>query len=233
MTTGMSTNAMVALREASRSYTSAVETVWALRDVTLELLPASFTLVKGASGSGKTTLINVIAGLDDVSSGSVVVDGHDVSLMTQSQKSSLRLFTVGVVFQDHNLIHEFTAVENVMLPLELRGVPRRDAKESALEALDLVGLASIAHRRPADMSGGQRQRVGVARAVVGDRRVLLADEPTGALDSSTSGEIVVLLRKIADSGTAVLVASHDPDFVPHVDRVLDVRDGCVLNVVPA
>lgn len=209
----------------SKAYRSAAETVWAARDVDFTARAGEFVCVYGASGSGKSTLLNLLAGLDLADSGEIRVGGVDVSTADEAQRAELRLRTVGVVFQDHNLIEEFTAAENVALPLEARGVPLDQAREQALEQLSRVGLAGLEDRLPWQLSGGQRQRVGVARALTGQRAVLLADEPTGALDSAATQELFELIRRLCDDGVLAVVCSHDPHCRDFADTVYEVVDG--------
>lgn len=191
-------------------FTSAVETVKAVDDVSIELPVGELACLYGASGSGKSSLLHVLAGITLPSSGSVILGDQLISTGTDAERARVRLDSIGVVFQTSNLVEEFTALENVALPLEARGVRRTVAAMEAREALELVNMASLGHRLPSELSGGQRQRVGIARALVGGRRVLLADEPTGSLDSGNSERIFDLLSKLAAQGYAILVASHDP-----------------------
>lgn len=218
---------MLEVVEVSRSFVSAVETVWAVRDVSLTADAGELVLVSGASGSGKSTLVNLIAGLDRPDSGRIVVAGIDVTELDEAGATKLRLERVGVVFQEHRLIEEFTAAENVALPLQARGAPQRDALAEAAELLGRVGLEGFGHRRPDQLSGGQRQRVGIARALAGDRRVILADEPTGSLDSATSLEVFGLLRELCDQGVLVVLCSHDPRSRAFADRHFEMVDGAL------
>lgn len=218
---------MLSIANVSRSYSSHAETVWAVRDVSLTAGPGEFVCISGASGSGKSTLLNLIAGLDNADEGVIVVGGTEVGALSETQRARLRLETVGVVFQDHNLIEEFTAAENVSLPLEVLGVDGRQARQRAGEELSRVGLAGLDRRLPRQLSGGQRQRVGVARAVVGDRRVLLADEPTGALDSKNSRELFGLIRSLCDQGVLAVVCSHDAMCREFADTAYEMVDGAL------
>lgn len=180
----------------------------------------------GASGSGKTSLLNLIAGLDRPDSGSLIVKGRELAQLSEKELTAFRLAEMGVVFQDHNLIDEFTAIENVMLPLEVAGISTQDARTQALAQLDAVGLAGLENRMPNQLSGGQMQRVGIARALVGGRRVLLADEPTGALDSANSLALFETLSSLSAGGTAIILATHDPlaqDFASGVYTMTDGR----------
>jgi len=201
----------------------------ALDSVDLHVAAGEFVALFGASGSGKTTLLNVIAGLQELNSGYVHVCGHAVHRLSESDRAHMRLTDVGVVFQDNNLIPEFTALENIMLPLRARGWSAAEATAQAEEMLGTVGLERLGRRMPAQLSGGQKQRVGIARAVVGGRKVLLADEPTGALDSETSRDVFALLRALSEQGVAVVVASHDPLVIEHASHVITIRDGRVTD----
>ncbi|MEV1288658.1 ATP-binding cassette domain-containing protein [Micromonospora sp. NPDC049679] len=190
-----------------------------------EARPGEFVCIYGASGSGKSTLLNLLAGLDLADSGEIQVSGVDVATANESQREQLRLETVGVVFQDHNLIEEFTAVENVALPSEARGMPAMAARAEAADQLRRVGLVGIENRLPRQLSGGQRQRVGIARALTGQRAVLLADEPTGALDSAATQELFVLIRALCDQGVTAVVCSHDRRCRDYADTCYEIIDG--------
>jgi putative ABC transport system ATP-binding protein len=209
----------------SRSFVSAVETVWAVRDVTLTADAGELVLVSGASGSGKSTLVNLIAGLDRPDCGRIAVAGTEVTDLDEAGRTTLRLEKVGVVFQEHRLIEEFTTAENVALPLQARGVAANDALDEAAGLLARVGLDGLERRRPDQLSGGQRQRVGIARALANDRRVILADEPTGSLDSTTSLEVFSLLRTLSDEGVLVVLCSHDPRSRAFADHHYEMADG--------
>lgn len=186
-----------------------------------------FVCLFGASGSGKTTLLNLIAGLDLPDEGNVELAGQRVDQLGEDDRVRLRREVVGMVHQSDSLIEEFTAVENVALPLEARGVSTQAALAEAATRLDAVGLAGLDDRFPVELSGGQRQRVGIARALTGGRAVLLADEPTGALDSTNSRVVYDVLRRIADDGALVIVASHDLACRDYATRALQVIDGRV------
>ena len=209
----------------SRHYVGEVETVRAVDGVSLTVLAGDFLCLRGRSGSGKTTLLNLLAGLDEVTKGEIWVDGTDITLKTRSDAIRLRRDVVGMVHQDDGLIEEFTAAENVALPMEAGGLAAGSALELAEAELDRVGLPDVAHRFPRQLSGGQRQRVGIARALIGSRRVLLADEPTGALDSKSAAVVYEALSAISKDGVAVVVASHDPMCQTYASRVADMTDG--------
>jgi putative ABC transport system ATP-binding protein len=217
----------------SRSFVSEVETVRAVRDVTLTAHGGELVLISGSSGSGKSTLLNLIAGLDRSDSGRITVAGTEVTDLDEAGRTTLRLEKVGVVFQEHRLIDEFTAAENVALPLQARGVAVKGALAQASALLGRVGLKGLEQRRPDQLSGGQRQRVGIARALAGDRRVILADEPTGSLDSATSLEMFGLLRALCDGGVLVVLCSHDPRSGTFADRHFELVDGELRRHAPA
>jgi putative ABC transport system ATP-binding protein len=229
----MSTPPLLSVEGAGRRYVTGAETVWAVREASFEAHAGEFVAVFGASGSGKSTLVNLLAGLDVPDDGTVWIGQADVGALDEDARARLRLGTVGVVFQDHNLVEEFSAAENVALPLEVRGWTYRDALREAEVHLDRVGLAGLGGRLPSQLSGGQRQRVGIARALVGDRRVLLADEPTGALDSANSRALFELIRALCDDGTLAVVCSHDLMVRRFADTVYEMVDGQVLRRAPA
>ncbi|MGI5287371.1 ABC transporter ATP-binding protein [Nonomuraea polychroma] len=201
--------------------------VHALRGVSLEVSSGELVAVMGPSGSGKSTLLNLAGGLDRPTSGSVTIEGRD--LARAKDLAALRRRRVGYVFQDLNLIPSLTAAENVMLPRELDGVRSGRARAEALAALADVGAEEVADRFPEELSGGQRQRVAIARALTGERRLLLADEPTGALDTATGDEILQLLRSRCDEGVAVLLVTHEPRYAAWADRVVYLRDGLIAE----
>jgi putative ABC transport system ATP-binding protein len=203
--------------------------VHALRGVDLSVYPGELVAVMGPSGSGKSTLLTLAGGLDMPTSGRVLVEGTDITTASRGQLAALRRRSIGYVFQDYNLIPALTAAENIALPLELDGVPARRARTSALAALDEMGLRATADRFPDEMSGGQQQRVAIARALVGDRRLVLADEPTGALDSETGESVLALLRSRCDAGAAGILVTHEPRFAAWADRVVFLRDGNVVD----
>ena len=190
----------------------------------------TFGCLYGASGSGKSTLLALIGGILAADQGEVVVDGDDVSGLTENARADLRLRRIAVIFQGDNLLPELSAAENVMLPRLARGLKAKAARDEALEALDTVGIGQLADRRPGQMSGGQRQRVGIARALVGERSVLLADEPTGALDSANSRSLFQLIARLCESRQlTALVATHDPLAREVAARVWQMTDGRVTT----
>ncbi|MFJ9076573.1 ABC transporter ATP-binding protein [Streptomyces sp. NPDC102278] len=212
-----------------RTHGSGATEVHALRGIDLAVYPGELVAVMGPSGSGKSTLLTLAGGLDTPSSGRVIVEGTDITTASRKQLAALRRRSIGYVFQDYNLIPALTAAENVALPRELDGISARKARISALAALEEMGLGQLADRFPDEMSGGQQQRVAIARALVGDRRLVLADEPTGALDSETGESVLALLRSRCDAGAAGILVTHEPRFAAWADRVVFLRDGSVVD----
>ena len=217
--------AVLRLEAVTRVHGEGPRAVTALKDVDLVLGPGEFVAVMGPSGSGKSTLLNLAGTRDTPTSGRVLVEGQDLAGLSPTRKADLRRRSIGFVFQDFNLLPSLTAVENVAFPLELDGVPVARARAQAMEALDGVGVAELADRFPEDVSGGHAQRIAIARALIGPRRLLLADEPTGALDSATGSDVVAVLRQRADDGAAVLLVTHEPRFAAWADRTVFLRDG--------
>ena len=201
----------------------------ALDDVSLSVTAGELVAVMGPSGSGKSTLLNLAGGLDSPTSGDIFVEGTFLGGLTRAALAQVRRRSIGYVFQSLNLIPSLTAIENVMLPRELDGTPTRRARRDALRALTEVGLTELADRFPDDMSGGQQQRVAIARALVGDRRLVLADEPTGALDSQTGEDVLRLLRARCDAGAAGVLVTHDARHAGWADRVVFLRDGAIVD----
>lgn len=225
--TGMDPTPSQALevRSVRKTYGEGEAQVVAVDGVSLTVGAGEFVALMGASGCGKSTLLHVVAGLLEGAEGEVEVFGQQMVGRSERERTALRLKDVGVVFQDHLLVPELTAVENVELPLVMAGTPRAQAREQAVAMLARVGLEGLEDRVPDRMSGGQRQRVGIARAMVGGRRVLLADEPTGNLDTDSSRAVVGLVRQLCADGVAALVVTHDPRVAGAADRVLHMEDG--------
>lgn len=213
----------------SKTFALQSETVQAVVQVDVTVERGEMVCILGDSGSGKTTLLNLFAGLERPTDGSLHVCGADLAGMDADDRAALRLRRVGVVFQDHNLLDEFTALENVLLPLEVAGWDREQARSSALDRLDRVGIRELADRYPRQLSGGQRQRVGIARALVGERELLVADEPTGALDSANSMQLFRILRTMCDDGHTVVLATHELRATEFADRTLRMSDGALAT----
>jgi putative ABC transport system ATP-binding protein len=220
---------LVQLEGAARSFGSGHTQVVALHPTTLAVDAGELVAIMGPSGSGKTTLLSLVGGLDRATGGRVLVEGTDLATLKPHQLAILRRRTVGYVFQDLNLLAGLTARENVSLPLELDGMRLAKAQAGALDALASVGLAELGDRFPDDLSGGEQQRVAIARALVGGRRILLADEPTGALDSMTGESVMRLLRAHCDGGGTAILVTHDAAHAAWADRVVFLRDGRVVD----
>jgi putative ABC transport system ATP-binding protein len=217
------------LRDVHRTHGVGAAAVHALRGVSLRVRPGELVAVMGPSGSGKSSLLNVAGGLDRPTGGEVRVEDDALGTMSRRDLARLRRRCVGYVFQDLNLIPGLTAAENVALPLELNGTGVRAARRAAMTALTEVGLDAVAQRFPDDMSGGQQQRVAIARALIGERRLVLADEPTGALDSETGEAVLRLLRSRIDAGAAGMLVTHEARHAAWADRVIFLRDGVVVD----
>nr|WP_240311793.1 ABC transporter ATP-binding protein [Nocardioides houyundeii] len=217
------------MHEVSRVHGAGATEVHALRGVSFHVRPGELVAVMGPSGSGKSTLLSLAGGLDQATAGTVSIEGVDLGSLNQAGRARIRRTSVGYVFQDFNLIPALTAAENVALPRELDGVRSRQAREEARAALAEVGVADLADRFPDDMSGGQQQRVAIARAIVGERRLILADEPTGALDTDTGEQILRVLRDRCDAGAAGVLVTHEARHAAWADRVVFIRDGVVVD----
>jgi len=217
------------LRQVSRSYGEGATLVEALQAIDLVVCAGELVAIMGPSGSGKSTLLTIAGTLESATSGDVVVCGQDVATMSHNDRARLRRRSIGYVFQDFNMLAGLTAAENVALPLELDGTRAKSARAVAMGALEELGLADQAGQYPDQLSGGERQRVAIARAVVGDRRLLLADEPTGALDSVNGEGVMRLVRAACRRGVAGVMVTHDAQLASWADRVVFLRDGRMVD----
>jgi putative ABC transport system ATP-binding protein len=220
---------LIRLQKISRRYQMGTETVHALREVSLEIQRGEYVAIMGPSGSGKSTLMNLVGCLDSPTSGTYELNGTDVSQMDDNHLAEVRNREIGFVFQTFNLLARSNAFHNVELPLIYSGMGSDERKRIALEALAQVGLADRVHHRPNELSGGQRQRVAVARALVNRPSILLADEPTGNLDSKTGTEIMALFEELSRTGNTIILVTHEEDIARHARRILRIRDGLIAS----
>lgn len=221
---------MLQIKSISKRYKTGDFVQQALDKVSLNLRDSEFVAILGPSGSGKTTLLNIIGGLDRYDDGDLVINGISTRQYKDRDWDSYRNHTIGFVFQSYNLMPQYTAVENVELPLMLRGVGRRERRRQALAVMEQVGIVSHAEHKPSELSGGQQQRVGIARALITKPPIVFADELTGNLDTKTSAEIMDLLTGLfRESGTTFMLVSHDPDMSQYTDRTIHLLDGKIIS----
>jgi len=218
---------IIKVRDISRIYKVGLETIYALRSISLDIYKNEYVALMGSSGSGKSTLMNVLGCLDTASGGSYFLNGVDVSHMTDNELAEIRNKQIGFVFQTFNLLPRSTALDNVALPLIYAGFSKDEREARAMKALQDVGLGDRVTHRPNELSGGQRQRVAIARALVTRPAIILADEPTGNLDSKTSYEIMALLEEIHQRGNTVILVTHEEDIARHAHRIVRLKDGLV------
>ncbi len=212
-----------------KSYLMGKEAVPALRGVSLEIQEGDFVCLMGPSGSGKTTLLNIIGGLDEPSRGHIAIEGENLVALSENKLARLRLQKMGFVFQNYNLLANFTAQENVEVPMVLAKVGRKERKQRAIALLERVGLDDRGHHYPSELSGGQQQRVAIARALANNPPILIADELTGDLDSETAFAIMRLIKELNEEGTTIVFVTHDPRMTEFAKRTLYLRDGKLLN----
>jgi putative ABC transport system ATP-binding protein len=220
---------LIRLQQISRHYRMGEEIVQALREVSLEISRGEYVAIMGPSGSGKSTLMNLLGCLDTPTSGNYILNGVNVSEMGDNQLAGIRNREIGFVFQTFNLLARSNALHNVELPLIYAGIPPDERRRKALEALSHVGLADRVHHKPNELSGGQRQRVAVARALVNRPSILLADEPTGNLDSKTGEEIMALFGELWRAGNTIILVTHEEDIARHAHRIIRLRDGLIAS----
>ncbi len=223
-------NALISLENITKTYILGDQVVHALKGVNLQIQRSEYIALMGPSGSGKSTLMNIIGCLDSPSSGSYWLNNHEVSKMSDASLSEVRNREIGFVFQTFNLLNRMNAVENVALPLVYAGISKKLREDMAREVLERVGLKDRMNHKPNELSGGQRQRVAVARALVNNPSLLLADEPTGNLDSKTSHEIMLLFEEIHAAGNTIVLVTHEEDIAQHAKKVVRMKDGNIENV---
>jgi putative ABC transport system ATP-binding protein len=223
----MSIASIIHLEDIHKSYFMGRQAINVLKGISLDIRRNEYVALMGPSGSGKSTLMNILGCLDSPTSGTYILNGNDVSKMPDNDLAEVRNQEIGFVFQQFNLLPRLSALENVALPLVYAGLPRRQRIEQAMEVVKKVGLEDRSHHRPNELSGGQCQRVAIARAMVNNPSIILADEPTGNLDSKTSVEIMDLFNKIHDSGNTVVLVTHEEDIAGYAKRVIRLRDGII------
>ena len=219
---------IIELQDICKSYIQGTMVTPVLKNINFTMKEGEYTAIMGPSGSGKSTLMNLIGCLDQPTSGKYLLDGEDVSAYTDNQMSDIRLEKIGFVFQTFQLLPYMSAADNVALPLSYAGVSRRERRERAIEMLGKVGLSDRVGYLPNQLSGGQKQRVAIARAMINHPRILLADEPTGALDSTSGKQIMGLFRELNEDGVTILMITHDAEIASNADRIVEIRDG-LLN----
>jgi putative ABC transport system ATP-binding protein len=224
--------ALISARQLAKTYQLGEQQVHALRDISLDVMPGEFVAIMGPSGSGKSTLMNLIGALDTPSAGSLCIDGAEISRLNADALADLRNRTIGFVFQQFNLLRRTSALDNVKLPLLYARHRPPDMTAAARAKLEEVGLGTRLDHQPSQLSGGQQQRVAIARALVNAPRLILADEPTGALDTETSAEIMALLERLNAGGLTVILVTHEPDIAAHARRLIRLRDGRIIEDIP-
>jgi putative ABC transport system ATP-binding protein len=218
---------VIKTEKISRVYQMGSESIHALQSITIDIKKGEYVAFMGPSGSGKSTLMNIVGCLDTPTSGTYILNSHDVSDLTENQLAEIRNKEIGFVFQTFNLLPRATSLENVALPLIYAGIGKTDREERALQTLASVGLDDRASHKPNELSGGQRQRVAIARALVNNPSIILADEPTGNLDSKTSYDIMDLFKKLHDMGNTIIMVTHEDDIAHYAHRIVKLRDGLI------
>jgi len=228
----MAKDSLISLTDIGRKYVIGAETIHALKSVTLSINKGEFVALMGPSGSGKSTLMNILGCLDTPTKGVYILNSNQVSEMTDSELAEIRNKEIGFVFQTFNLLPRSSSLENVALPLVYAGIGRQERENRAQQTLENVGLGNRVYHKPNELSGGQRQRVAVARALVNNPSIILADEPTGNLDTKTSVEIMGLLEEIHSKGNTIILVTHEEDIAQHAHRIVRMRDGLIENDYP-
>jgi len=223
---------MIRIENVTKVYKTGAIRLTALNDISLHIKPGEFVAVMGPSGCGKSTLLNILGCLDKMTSGRYILNGKDVSTLAGNELARIRNKEIGFIFQSFNLLPRMTVLENVELPMVDAGVPARERREKAIEALSKVDLAERIRHRPSEISGGQMQRVAIARAIVNNPSIILADEPTGNLDTKATEEIMRIIRKLNDEGTTILMVTHEPDVANYAGRIIRMRDGRIIDDSP-
>ena len=216
---------MIELKNICKTYVMGKNLVNALSDITISIKQHEFAAIVGPSGSGKSTLMNMIGCLDTPTSGSYVLDGHEISKMNDNELAEIRNTRLGFIFQGFNLLQKLTAIENVELPLVYQGAGSKERHRRSVEALEAVGLGDRVHHKPSELSGGQQQRVAIARALVSNPPIILADEPTGNLDSKSGAEIIKLMKDLHSNGNTIVLITHDNNIAMQAKRVIRITDG--------
>lgn len=220
---------MIQVKDILKTYTTGSETLVALDTISLEIMSGEFTAIMGPSGSGKSTLMNILGLLDRFDSGTYILNGQNVSDLNDNESAKVRNKEIGFVFQSFNLMPRMSILENVALPLVYAGVKPKERKERALAALERVGLSNRVKHKPNEISGGQKQRVAIARAIVNEPSVLMADEPTGNLDSKTTVDIMRIFQELNAEGTTIVMVTHEPEVALYTKRIVTFRDGALVN----
>ena len=225
-------SAIIEISNLFKIYRNGNLEVSALRDVSFSVEPGEFLAVMGQSGSGKSTLMNILGCLDTLTSGKYILDGEDVSKLAGKAVAAIRNRKIGFVFQSYNLLPRLTALQNVELPMTYAGAKRRRRREAAMESLERVGLTERAHHLPSELSGGQKQRVAIARALVNSPAIILADEPTGNLDSRSGEEIMGIFQRLNREGATIVMVTHESDIARHTNRIVAFKDGRIITDLP-
>lgn len=220
---------MIEVKNIVKRYVTGSIDFTALKSISLKIEEGEFTSIMGPSGSGKSTLMNILGCLDRLDSGEYILNGNNVSTLSDNELAIIRNKEIGFVFQSFNLLPRISVLENVELPMVYAGVPRKERREKALLALDKVGLSDRVHHKPNEISGGQKQRVAIARAIVNNPNVIMADEPTGNLDSKSTNDIISIFQKLNDEGATVVMVTHEPDVAQYSKRIVTFKDGEIVK----